>query len=289
MLLKRFLRDALGLFLASMLLCGGSAVARNDQPHPSPADLLAGKLAEQFAASGFKSVVIFDLTGPEGEWLPFGGWLADQFSIALARVTKGTQVIERAKLSAQMDSMYLIPKAVTTRAARVSLAEALGADGYIEGSFGPFKDQVGLTFVGWRTADVKTKNPVGASFLVNGKMPLDGEAAAHLTSPLESLRPSNGIFKAGHAGMTIPACETCPAPKYPPAALWKQKRGVVSLMLVVSPEGRASEAKVTESPDGDLNDAALEAIAATRFKPAVDPDGDPVAVRMPFHFGFQVK
>jgi TonB family protein len=286
---KRVLRDGLGLFLGIILLSGGNTVARDDQPHPSPVDLLAGKLAEQLAASGFKSVVIFDLTGPEGQWLPFGGWLADQFSTALARTAKDTPVIDRAKLSAQMDSMYLIPKAVVTRAARVSLAEALGAEGFIEGSFGPFKDQVGLTFVAWRTADVKLKNPVGAIFLVNGKVPLDAETASHLSLPLESLRPGDGIFKAGHAGMTIPTCETFPAPQFPAAAIWKLKRGVVTLMIVVSPEGQASEAKVTQTPDADLNDAALKAMATTRFKPAIDPDGDPVAVRMPFFLSFQVK
>jgi len=107
--------------------------------------------------------------------------------------------------------------------------------------------------------------------------------------PLDSLRPIDGVFKAGYAGMTVAECVYCPAPQFSPAAVWRVKHGTVVAMIVVSSEGHVEDVKIVQSPDAALNADAITAIQNYKFRPAIDPDGKPTAVRMPFSLTFQIK
>jgi len=57
---------------------------------------------------------------------------------------------------------------------------------------------------------------------------------------------------------------------YPETALGAGTRGVVTLRLLIDHEGRLREASVVESrPAGIFDSAALEAVMALRFRPAI--------------------
>jgi TonB family protein len=280
--------------MVALSICFQGCVSRDlsafAQENASEAEILflARSLGAQLRGANLKSVVVFDLRGPEDQWLPFGSWLADQISMALANTGQQLQVIDRVRLAAEMKTRNLSGGDTLRTPMRAQISEAVEADGFITGSFGPFKDQVGITLVAWRTSDAKQSKGFPYAFMLNGKVPLGPEETSHLTVPLESLRPIDGIFRGGYAGTTVPQCEYCPAPQFSTAAIWRNKGRSVVLNILVSPEGYATQVKVAQSPDPELDSEAIKAVEGYKFKAAVDPDGEPIAVRMPFVIGIRV-
>jgi len=285
---RRSYLKVLTAILSPLLFSILTTPARQVQEYNAPpAATLTSKLVKELVGSGIKTIVVFDLTGPDGQFLPFGAWLADRISDGIAG--KQIRIVDRARLDSEMHLRHLQQQDVSNAELRSSISQSLGADGFIGGSFGPFKDQIGVTLAMWRTTETNAAMTFRFVSMVNGKMPLDSEARSHLTVPLESLTPNDGIYRAGYAGRTVAKCESCPPPQFPAAALWKIKKGTVVTMIVISAEGRVSDVKIVESPDRELNTEAIRAIQSYKYKPALDPDGEPVAVRMPFTVDFRIR
>ena len=75
-------------------------------------------------------------------------------------------------------------------------------------------------------------------------------------------------------------------PEYPPDAARRGERGVVIVVIHVSPGGRADAVEVVRgSGYASLDRAVREAVLTWRFLPAVQ-DGTPVATEMPMQFVF---
>jgi TonB family protein len=245
---------------------------------------LSRALAAALTKSNAKSVVVFDLIGPDGQSLPFGAWLADRISSSLPNVGLQTPVIDRNKLAREISDLDLSQKGVGLED-KARISEALGADFFVDGTFGAVGDHIGITLVARNRSDIKKK--VYTS-MVNGKILLDTEVETHLGVTLDSLRPSDGIFKSGIAGMTVPQCDYCPLPQFSVSGVWNKKQGTVILALLISAEGRATQIKVIRSLGSELDQQAIAAAEVYRFRPALDPDGKPVAVLMPYTVTFRV-
>lgn len=81
------------------------------------------------------------------------------------------------------------------------------------------------------------------------------------------------IASAGEVPATFDA-KTCKA-EYPKAALMNEEQGVVSMMFLVSAEGRVLESKLDKTSGfKSLDKAAITAITACKFKPG-SKDGKP--------------
>jgi TonB family protein len=277
-------------FVLGLSLALGMPVIRglwaDAQSHGSGIDVLARSLGVELNRSGIKRVVVFDFRPAEGKWLAFGSWLADQFSATLAQDGQGIEVVDRMRLAAAMEGRQLSFRDNLGAVTESQIAVSLGADTIVSGSFGAFGNQVGVTLVASRVSDIKLGGLSKLSCVVNGKVPLDKQVSEHLEVPLNSLQPSDGINRAGTAGLTIPQCESCPDPHFSPIALFKQPRGTIVVSFVVSPEGRPTEIKVVQSVSDQLDADFIKAVLDYRFAPARDPDGDPVSARMHYSFGF---
>lgn len=86
------------------------------------------------------------------------------------------------------------------------------------------------------------------------------------------------LFAAGNAAAAeVPAvfdASKCKA-EYPKAALMNEEQGVVSMMFLVSAEGRVLESKLDKTSGfKSLDKAAISAITACKFKPG-SKDGKP--------------
>ena len=69
--------------------------------------------------------------------------------------------------------------------------------------------------------------------------------------------------------------QSCAPPKYPKAALINEEQGTVSLLFLVSPDGKIVESKVDKSSGSkSLDKAALSAFSQCKFKPG-SKDGKP--------------
>ena len=97
-----------------------------------------------------------------------------------------------------------------------------------------------------------------------------------------------GYFHPGTGGVGYPSCAYCPDPKYSEEARKAKYQGTVVLQAVITPDGRATEIQVVKGPGLGLEEKAVEAVKQWRFKPALGPNGKPVAVVVPLEITFRL-
>lgn len=248
---------------------------------------LAGSLTSECAKSGSRSIVIFDLRDQDGNRLVFGAWLADQISIMADVDSSPVKIVERSRLAKMIADLHVSPINALTSEVKTKVAVSLGADTYIDGSIGAFKSVIGVTLVATSTTRVSPSDSTW-KVMVTGSIPVDGDVSAHLDVPLESLRPRDGIFRAGHAGVTVPYCAWCPSPRFSVDAISPHHAGTILLDAVISPQGDPVGLAVVRSVDAELDKQVIKAVRRWKFKPALDPDGIPITVKMPIGVKFYV-
>ena len=242
------------------------------------------ELAQQLAASlnkcGVKRIVIVDFEDPIRRVDAFGVWLADQLAAAPGNPWTPIEVVDRKQIAAKWEELR-IAEPYTIEPDRVlHLAKAFDAT-LIGGSYSPAENGIGLEL------------SAAASAMPNGlivKLVMTDEMKAHLTKPLESLGPGDGIFTAGVGGISIPACLYCPNPQFDRRDLKGNtpSRGTVLLMVVVDENGRASDVTVKKELTSHLDQDAISAVKRWKFRPATDVDGKPVATRTTVEMVFRV-
>jgi protein TonB len=113
-----------------------------------------------------------------------------------------------------------------------------------------------------------------------------GDGAGY--GPGHGWNTGGGYPRAGENGFGSPDCVYCPPPQFSDEAVKAKYQGVVTLMVVITPDGRATDIHVSQGPGLGLEEKAIEAVRAWRFKPALGPDGKPAAVRMPIEVTFRL-
>lgn len=88
-------------------------------------------------------------------------------------------------------------------------------------------------------------------------------------------------------GVTAPTLSSRIEPKYTDDARHAHIEGSVTLSLVVDPEGVPRNLKVVRSLDPGLDQKAMEAVSAWRFKPG-QKDGNPVAIQAQVEVTFRL-
>lgn len=87
-----------------------------------------------------------------------------------------------------------------------------------------------------------------------------------------------GVFRVGN-GVSAPAVLYSPDPEYTEEARQAKYQGICVLWLVVGPDGRPRNIKVTRSLEMGLAEKAVESVRQWKFEPA-KKDGQPVAVQI---------
>jgi TonB family protein len=242
------------------------------------------ELAQQLAATlnkcGVKRIVIVDFEDPVKRVDEFGVWLADQLAAGPGNPWTSIEVVDRKQIAAKWEQLR-IAEPYTIEPDRLEhMAKAFDAT-LIGGSYSPAENGIGLQL------------SAAASAMPNGlivKLAMTDEMKAHLTKPLESLGPRDGVFTAGVGGISIPACLYCPNPQFDRRDLTGNtpSRGTVLLMVVVDENGRASDVTVKEELTPHLDQDAIGAVKRWKFRPATDVDGKPVATRTTVEMVFRV-
>lgn len=105
-------------------------------------------------------------------------------------------------------------------------------------------------------------------------------------SSQEELPVSGPVFTVG-PGVSAPTVILQKEAQYTDSARKARFEGVTMLTLVVDIDGRAKQIKVSQSLRGDLDEKAMEAIRASRFRPAMRK-GQPVPVRIMVQVRFRL-
>lgn len=113
-----------------------------------------------------------------------------------------------------------------------------------------------------------------------------GSGAADQNSPNA---PQSGGVRAGVNGVSIPKCVYCPNPSFSEEARAARVQGSVVLQITVMPDGRAENIVILKKAGYGLDQKAIDAVKTWQFKPAVGPNGAPVASIVPIEVTFRLK
>jgi len=95
-----------------------------------------------------------------------------------------------------------------------------------------------------------------------------------------------GVFRVG-GGVSAPRVIYQPDPEYSEEARKAKYQGVCVLWLVVGPDGRPRDIRVSRTLGLGLDEKAVEAVKTWRFEPAMK-DGKPVAVQINVEVSFRL-
>jgi TonB family protein len=134
--------------------------------------------------------------------------------------------------------------------------------------------------------DLSSLATLGGNF---GIPNLSGRAQNKPAADASGGNADSGPFQAGKNGVGFPSCVYCPSPLITYDARNAKFQGEVQLQAVIESDGRVSNVKVTKSPGYGLDKSALEAVQLWRYKPALDPKGQPVSVVMAVEASFDYR
>ena len=77
-------------------------------------------------------------------------------------------------------------------------------------------------------------------------------------------------------GMTLPTCLYCPNPGYTDEARESKLQGMMTLSVLVGPDGRASDIRVSRGLGMGLDERARDAVRTWRFAPGRDAARHPI-------------
>jgi len=227
-----------------------------------------------------KNILVLDMLDPDRKSTFFGRWLSDEISSDLGTGESEMTVIDRAKFAQALKDSELVQDEPADRKEMMQEGSRLGADTMIVGSYVAIGDKLGVTLSAYDIADASGFSLVNLLGSVRVKLPVSIEMSRNFDDTLDALRPKDGAFNAGEGGISEAMCEYCPPAHLPNS----RAKGTVILDLVIDANGQLGKISLQEGQTPQPSEAlAKNAIAAVRkwkFKPAVDPDGKPVAAHV---------
>ena len=217
--------------------------------------------------------MVVALTLPDDYPCPLGDWLADRISEALIQSHPELEVIPRSRWNFNAANAEFIHDINQQNAAKERYARSLGAEVFVQGNFAAIPSGIGVTLMaGDRLVGGQSR------FEALGEVLLNNEMKDLQNSPLPQRAVLDGVYRAGTAGIGLPVCEQCPAPRYSYVARVKGLAGVVVLQIRVTSEGTTEDITLIRAPDSALATAAIRTVRTWQFKPARNARGDPVPV-----------
>ena len=97
-----------------------------------------------------------------------------------------------------------------------------------------------------------------------------------------------GVFRAGANGVSYPRCVSCPSPGYTEKGRHAKIQGVIVLIAVIGPDGRAGNFKILQRLGLGMDEAAVDTVRSWIFEPARGPNGGPVPTLAPIEIEFRL-
>jgi protein TonB len=115
-----------------------------------------------------------------------------------------------------------------------------------------------------------------------------GSGSGGGVGPGEGGGTGGGPFNAGTGGYGYPACIYCPQAQYSDEAVKAKYQGTVTLVAIITAEGKATDIQVLKGLGLGLDEKAIEAVRTWRFRPAAGPNGRPAPVRQTIEVTFHL-
>jgi len=121
---------------------------------------LSTAMAEEITKSGKKSIAVVDFTDLQGNVTELGRFIAEEFSVALAGVGKGFEVVDRTHLKTLLQEHKLAITGVIDPTTAKKLGQVIGVEVLVIGTITPFSDYIRLSIKALVTDTAKI---IGAS------------------------------------------------------------------------------------------------------------------------------
>ena len=121
---------------------------------------ISSTLTENIAKAGKKMIAVVDFTDLQGNVTELGRFLAEEFSVAFAGVSKGFEVVDRTHLKTILAEHKLSTTGIIDPQTARRLGQIVGVDALITGTITPFGDSVRLSV---KILDTTTARVIGAS------------------------------------------------------------------------------------------------------------------------------
>jgi TonB family protein len=233
-----------------------------------------------------KHVAVFDFVNPDGsDWDPIGRQLAADFRTRLDDGPQKFQQISYENTSKWMKRDSLQPGDVLIDDVVAYVLRGQSVDACVLGLMKPSADKsrIDVLIVVYNMKKNTSPTRIAAT------LPFAPELKAMLPQAPENATPlATPTATAGVKGYTAPSCLYCPQAEYTQAAVDKRLEGVVTMIAVILPNGKAGKITIVKGQPLGLNAAAISAVRKWRFNPADGPDGKPAAVRQTIEVQFHL-
>jgi hypothetical protein len=271
------LRSITWISLAALFALISVGAARAREPQPSPLDPLAAKMADAIDHSKEKSVIVFDFTGPGNKQTALGQILADEFSATLTKSSGKFKVQDRLKTRSVEDRILISGDLKMAFWA----AQVEGAKSLVMGKLSLDGNDLTLVVDSYHANNPKRINRFQVVFPFRDEWKESSERIVEGSDLTAYAIP-------GKDRSSMPTCIYCPRADYTDEALQNGFSGVLLIMALVTPDGRARITRVEKPLPYGLTTNAIQNILTWKFKPATGPDGNPVAVIVPIEVQFNV-
>lgn len=147
----------LALFISLTFLLSNSTVA---MAYEKEIKNLSSAMSESIAKAGKKSIAVVDFTDLQGNVTELGRFLAEEFSVALAGVGRGFEVVDRTYLKTILREQKLATTGLIDPSTAKKLGQIAGVDALITGTITPFGDSIRLSA---KILDTSTAKVIGAA------------------------------------------------------------------------------------------------------------------------------
>jgi TonB family protein len=215
------------------------------------------------------TILVANFTLTSGATSRLGMQIADQVSKELASQQNAIKIVDRSRLQTFLDEERIPAALFNNEKAICWLGMQMGATAVLRGTTenrgGPLRVQASLLSCVKDNAGPVEEFAFPDSGLESDLSPL--EPFSKTLSTLDS--SSIPLVLSAGDGISSPSCLYCPNPNYTDPARAAKFNGTVIMAVTVSAEGRTIEAKVTRGAPYGLNEAAIRAVRAWQFKPAM--------------------
>jgi len=252
-------------------------------------DRAATEIAKAIHDANLKKVVVFDFVGPGKNLTELGPIFTSEFRNALTSADRHIEVEDPTTLQRKMNESDYGPEHSLDDDSLLALAAYLHMDVAVFGTItqqnGEFQIALRAMRPGKNNAHpMTTENVVVAPTDLINKMSKTYIARASDRPDLND--PTYPV--SGKNGYSFPRCTYCPPAEFSEAARTAKFQGTVTLVCVVTPEGRATDIHALNKLPGGLTQKAIEAVQRWEFQPATDSSGNPVAVRQVIEVTFHL-
>ena len=256
----------------AFLILTASSRARAQLP---PLDPLAAPMAEAIVKAKRKSVIVLDFLGPDEKLTGLGQTLAEKFSTALSKSSDQFSVASRGQIPNSLTKTGVPPSAFNDIGIALWVAGEFKVESVVVGKLTVDGDRLGIAVECYRVDSGKWINGFKTTSTISAEMrDLISKAVEYPTPTIDPTIPVSG-----KSGYTYPSCVECPAAHYDGHAAPSRYQGTVTLSAVIDADGRTEDIVVLKALPYGLTARAIEAVKSWKFKPALDPRGNPAAVR----------